>query len=290
MQRAASTRAGLLLACAAFGLSFPLSCSPGTYLGCFNDTERPVSFLAAEASHSLTLDFCALLCAADGFPVLAATSNPSAAYCYCGAAVSSRSVRVADALCALPCPGNASQSCGGPGVSAAWRAACSAPLPPPPVGALGPPLPSPACSTPASAAFAFCNASLGVEARLDDLLARIAVTEYGGQLTARACAPIPRLGMSTFMFGTNAIHGITDYAGCRPTTGRCPSTWPNGVGMGATWNRSAWRAMGAVTGALEENSSTPMLARWRAPLPGTLNPSTLLLAPPPRPLPRAHRN
>ena len=238
----------LLLAALTAGLAFPLSCTAGTYLGCFNDSARPVPFLAEADSRSLTLDLCALQCGADGFPVLAATANPAAAFCYCGPALNPHAARLPDAFCALPCPGNPAQRCGAPGASAAWTAACDGPLPPPPVGALGPPLPAPACSAPASRGWPFCNASLGVEARLDDLMSRIAVSEYGAQLTARASAPIPRLGMSTFMWGTNSVHGITDYAGCRPTTGRCPTTWPNGVSLGATWNRSAWRAMGAVTG------------------------------------------
>ena len=191
----------LLLLQAHTSLAFPLSCTASTYLGCYNDSARPVPFLAEASSRTLTLDSCALQCAADGFEFLAATSNPAAAFCYCGPALSPRAVRLPDALCALPCPGNASQRCGGEGASAAWRAACDAPLPAPPVGALGPPLPSPACSAPESRGWAVCNASLGAEARLDDLMARIAVSEYGGQLTARASAPIPRLGMSTFMWG-----------------------------------------------------------------------------------------
>ena len=232
-----------------FTHSFPLSCHPSSFLGCFNATPAPVSFLVDSSSSTLTLDACALHCAADGFPVAAATSTrASVAFCSCGSALSPASSRLPDAQCALPCPGNRSQSCGGLGAVSVWRSACDGPLPPQPLGALGPPLPSPACSSPASRGWPFCNTSLSVEARIDDLMARIAVSEYGGQLTARASAPIHRLGMGQFMWGTNAVHGVCNYAECRATTGRCPTTWPNGVSLGATWDRAVWRAMGAVTG------------------------------------------
>lgn len=240
----------LLFLCAAFSASsgFPLSCSLHQYLGCYDDTKRPVSILVAEQDPKLSLDTCALMCAADGYIVFAATSHPGFGYCYCGAELSPNASRVADAQCSGACPGNHSQSCGASGFSSAWRSSCSAPLPAPAVGMEGPPQPSPACSSLPSRAWAFCNASLPIEARLDDLVARIAVTEIGAQLTARQSPAIPRLGMPLFMWGTNVIHGITNYAECRAATGKCPTSWPNGVSLGASWNASAWRAMGAATG------------------------------------------
>ena len=239
----------LLFSALATASAFPLSCAPGTYLGCFNDSARPVPILLSPPSGdtALALPTCALFCAADGYPVFAVTARPGAAYCYCGAALNPASARAPEALCAVPCPGAPSERCGGEGVSVVYASACDAPLPPPALGAGGAPQPSPACSSPASAAWPFCDATLPVEARLDDLVARIAVTEVGPQLTARLSPAIPRLGMAPFMWGTNAIHGITDYAGCRPS-GVCPSTWGNGVSLGAGWNASTWRELGATTG------------------------------------------
>lgn len=228
--------------------SFPLSCNPGPYLGCFNDTHRPVSILITQSDPTMTLDRCSLYCAADGYPVFAVTAHPGSGYCYCGPSLSPSATPTADSFCSVPCPGNHSQSCGALGYSSAWRSTCDASLPSPALGMGGPDQPFPACSSPTSASWAFCNASLDTESRLDDLVQRIAVTEIGPLLTARQSPPIPRVGMPMFMWGTNALHGITNYAECRSTTGRCPTSWPTGVALGASWNVTAWRVMGATTG------------------------------------------
>ena len=131
--------------------------------------------------------------------------------------------------------------------------AAPAPAPPPPPGrpnhyysctanlAGGPRLPYP-----------FCNASLDEATRLDDLLARATCTEKAQCITSSG-ATIDRLGVPQ-LGASEDTHGIVDH--CIPaallpsgtnSTG-CPTTFPNGPGLGATFDRALWTAIGATMG------------------------------------------
>ena len=62
---------------------------------------------------------------------------------------------------------------------------------------------------------------------------------------------MPRLGLPEYDWGTNCIHGVQSR--CAPpdaATGavRCPTSYPNPNMLGASFNRSAWRAMGRAIG------------------------------------------
>jgi hypothetical protein len=233
-------------AAVAFGAPFP-TCTVSPTWTCYADAPvRAVQYLVGQNDTHMTLESCGLLCATNGFPILAATghSTPYAAgYCYCGLALSPGVQPAPTANCSVPCPGNASEMCGGLGVSSVHTLSCDGPLPPAPVG---PPLaPGRACSQPETAGWLFCNASAPLEERVQDLVGRIALTEIGAQLTSRESPAIPRLGLPAFYWGTNAIHGI---AGSYCVNQTCPSSWPDGVAMAASWNASAWRQMGATTG------------------------------------------
>lgn len=186
-------------------------------------------------------------CWANGFLQVAATGHGGvtpAALCYCGEAANPAAQRVSPSFCNFTCPGNGAQSCGGDGFTALYASACDSPLPGP--QPIGPPLPAGrSCSQAAAMRWPFCNASLPLEQRLDDLVARVTLAEIGPQLTSRESPAIARLGLRPFYWGTNAIHGIAgDY--CQGSV--CPTTWPDGVAMAASFNASAWRLMGAVTG------------------------------------------
>jgi len=211
---------------------------------------RPLPFLSSAADASLTVESCAARCAADGFALFALTANPSpapkgVAYCYCGAAVAAGSVPAPRANCSQPCPGDSGEACGGLGVSAVWQLTGCAALPPAPVG---PPLPAgAACSQAAARAWPFCDAALDLNARVDDLVGRLSLSEIGSLLQARSSAPIQRLGLPGFYWGSNNIHGISG-SNCRASTGRCPVSWPDGVSMAASFNDTAWRLMGRTAG------------------------------------------
>jgi len=118
---------------------------------------------------------------------------------------------------------------------------------------VGPPLANgTACSQPEVRGLPFCDTTLSFGARATDLVGRIALAEMGPQLTARQAPAIPRLGLPSFYWGTNAIHGITNPVTggvlCLATTGRCVTIWPSGPALGASFNASMWRLMGATTG------------------------------------------
>jgi hypothetical protein len=213
-------------------------CRPSSYAGCYNDSApggRPVTNLLQGSTQWMSLDSCASQCAAYGYaPFLAATGQPGSATCYCGDSVSPGAQRVSDAHCSLPCPSNATQTCGAEGFTSLWHFACAGPVPPLPPN--DPPLaPGRACSQPEAAGWLWCNASAPLEARVADLVGRFTLTEIGPQLTARQAPRVPRLGTNAFYWGTNALHGIENNVQCvKASDGstRCATSWPQ-AGRGA---------------------------------------------------------
>ena len=136
-----------------------------------------------------SLEECARSCASLGYAMIGLTGHytppaPLVAYCYCGHTINAAAVSVPESNCALPCPLNKSEICGGNYFLSVYNATCSA----------EPPLPSgPACSQPQAAAWPFCNVSLPLATRVADLVARIYASEAGPLLTARKSIAIPRL-------------------------------------------------------------------------------------------------
>lgn len=268
------------------------NCTLSPTLGCYSDTgARAAGYLIVQADKTMTVESCALACQVDGFPIVAATANPTDGYCYCDLRLNPAAQKAPASSCNMPCPGNKGETCGGNEFSSVFQLTCDGPLPPAPVG---PPLAfGRACSQPESKLWPFCNTSLGIEDRVADLVARYALTDIGPALTSRESPAIPRLGLPGFYWGTNAIHGNFDgligviglwpgaprlhlfgqvppsrdqpsapptlpttsalcsagIAGsdCRPS-GACPTSWPDGIAMAASWNETAWRLMGAITG------------------------------------------
>lgn len=243
----------------------PPTCVVNRSFTCFADSPaRPVTYLAVSASRTLDVDLCVSACVVNGFTVIAITSNPSSAFCYCGATVAPNAQVVPNSRCSLACPGDARDNCGGVNVSAVYDVSCAGPLPPSPVG---PPsiAPGRACSQSEVRGLPFCDTNLPRDARVADLVDRLTLPEIASQLQARSSAAIPRFGIGPFYWGSNQIHGIAG-AHCQET-GRCPVSWPDGVAMTASFNETAWRLLGAVAGIelrafyniVEANSSNPGL-------------------------------
>ena len=91
----------------------------------------------------------------------------------------------------------------------------------------------------------FCNASLPEEARLEDLVARATCQEKAAVMTSSGAA-IPRLGVPR-MGSAEDTHGVCDRCLAperRVNSTGCPTTFPSGPGLGATFDRETWRAMG----------------------------------------------
>ena len=93
--------------------------------------------------------------------------------------------------------------------------------------------------------YPFCDATLSHEQRLADLVSRVAVDEMASQLTARQSAPIARLGLPSYYWGTNAIHGMQNVE-C--VNSRCPTSFPAPCALAAAFNTSLVRDMGNVIG------------------------------------------
>ena len=225
-----------------FTNSFPI-CTLSINTTCYADSPVRAVTNLLNISSLMTLESCLLLNMINGFPVMAITGHPGMAYCYGGLEIDPNAQPVPLTNCNNPCPGNSTETCGGVNVSNVYTLQCDSPLPPAPVGpALAPGRP---CSQPESKQFGFCNTSLPLEERVQDLVNRISLPEMGGILMARSSIAIPRLGIPAFYWGTNAIHGI---AGSYCVNQTCPSSFPDGVAMAASFNRTAWFVMGRTTG------------------------------------------
>ena len=94
--------------------------------------------------------------------------------------------------------------------------------------------------------FPFCNASLNLETRLSDLMGRLTPAEKGSNLHDG----VPRLGVPPFS-ASEDTHGVG--CGCAPPTPStngtgCPTTFPNGPGLGASFDRALWTRIGRTIG------------------------------------------
>lgn len=94
----------------------------------------------------------------------------------------------------------------------------------------------------------FCNRALSLEARANDLVSRLTLTEKIGLLSNRAQA-VPRLGLRAYEWWSEALHGVafspgTHFAG--PI--KCVTSFPQLIRLGVSFNKSLWNAVGQVSG------------------------------------------
>jgi beta-glucosidase-like glycosyl hydrolase len=102
----------------------------------------------------------------------------------------------------------------------------------------------------------FCDESLSLDARVRDIVSRIADANVAPQLTARhggggspgPASNISAIGLPEWDWGLNAIHGVQSSCVRDKTSGEtvCPTSFMNPVNFGATWNRSLFFGLGAV--------------------------------------------
>jgi len=123
------------------------------------------------------------------------------------------------------------------------------PLPPPPAP-MGVPSGPDACSPGTNGtSFKFCDHTLSMDERLDDLIERVELDEIALELTARQSEPIERIGVPSYYWGTNAIHGMQNVQ-CLPAEhgGKCPTSFAAPVTLAASFNMSFVKDMGNVIG------------------------------------------
>lgn len=103
-----------------------------------------------------------------------------------------------------------------------------------------------ACVAPHDA-YPFCNTSLSVDKRVDDIISRLTLDEKPTLLIARESPKgnVSRLGIPEYDWGANCIHGVQSRCSA---DGRCPTSYPNPNALGATFNHTVWKQMGAVMG------------------------------------------
>ena len=98
-------------------------------------------------------------------------------------------------------------------------------------------------------AFKFCDHTLSMDARLDDLIQRVEVDEIALELTARQSEPLDRIGVPSYYWGTNAIHGMQNVE-CLPAAhgSKCPTSFAAPITLAASFNMSLVHDMGNVIG------------------------------------------
>jgi hypothetical protein len=224
----------------------------GAYAGCYKDCipapgvppVRAVDVLVAGPTTNMSVAGCAAQCYSAGYTLSGVTSGglaharggePTTAMysCFCGCSANAAAPALPNATCAAPCAGAPSGDgpCGGSGAMALYAVECT-PWPglPPPTSKCGgggngshPLPPGPACSQPQSKKWKFCDTTVPLDDRVNDLVDRIMMVEAGPLLTARESPAIPRLGIPAFYWGTNAVHGV-DWGNA--------TTFPEGLNMG----------------------------------------------------------
>jgi hypothetical protein len=100
-----------------------------------------------------------------------------------------------------------------------------------------------------AASFPYCDPARSIDERLLDLVGRISDDEAGTQLTARESPALPALGLPSYYWGTNAIHGLQN-VGCLSDSlgGKCPTSFPAPCALSAAFEPSLVYAMGRVLG------------------------------------------
>ena len=90
-----------------------------------------------------------------------------------------------------------------------------------------------ACSNPELSVFPFCNISLPIDTRVDDLIARLTDDEKPPLLTARESplGDVSRLGLPEYDWGLNCIHGVQSRCGTK-----CPTSFPTPPLLTASFN------------------------------------------------------
>lgn len=99
----------------------------------------------------------------------------------------------------------------------------------------------------------YCNTSLSLDERVNDLIERIWVNNASSippQLTARNMgrSAIPALGVPEYDWGLNAIHGVQSSCVSDDAGVHCPTSFMNPVNFGMAWDKSLMRELGYTIG------------------------------------------
>lgn len=101
-----------------------------------------------------------------------------------------------------------------------------------------------ACTAPFDK-FTFCNTSLSIDERVADLISTLSLEQKASQLGSNA-DPVLEIGLPAYQWWSEALHGAK--ADCDPASGRCPTSFPAPITVGASFNRDLWLQMGEAIG------------------------------------------
>ncbi|MQL80131.1 hypothetical protein Taro_012576 [Colocasia esculenta] len=105
-----------------------------------------------------------------------------------------------------------------------------------------------ASKNPGMSSFAFCNTSIGIEARVLDLVGRLTLDEKVGFLTSKLIA-VPRLGIPTYEWWSEALHGVSYVGpGTHFSANLVPgaTSFPQVIHTAASFNITLFNAIGKV--------------------------------------------
>lgn len=123
------------------------------------------------------------------------------------------------------------------------------------------------CGSQPYSGYGYCNYSWSVEKRIDDLVGFINVGEKAQLLSAdgRTNGGIGRLAVPAYTYG-ECLHGVKSSCGTAiPGSTGCPTSFPNPLGLAATFNRTLWAYVGDVTSTEARalaNQNIAGLAMW----------------------------
>lgn len=215
--------------------------------GCFRDGAKSrvlngANFTSDSMTQADCFEFCSEL--APGAPYQYAGVE-DAKQCFCGNAIAANSSKGPDwcdspgpcaPVCKNPdpktpfdrpccCPGNSSESCGGIGALFAFD------------------IKDFSCKV-ERLSDAYCDSSIPISARLDDLIGKMTTTEKISCLTTKNCA-ISRLGIQAHF--AEALHGLR-YDCATDIQGRddplCATSFPHAQLLAASFNQSLWQTIG----------------------------------------------
>ncbi|WCJ22301.1 beta-xylosidase 2 [Euphorbia peplus] len=113
---------------------------------------------------------------------------------------------------------------------------------------------------------AFCNVKLAVQDRVRDLIGRLTLGEKVGLLVNNAAA-VPRLGVKTYEWWSEALHGVSNVGPGTKFGGAFPgaTSFPQVITTAASFNATLWEAIGRVVsdeGRAMYNGGTAGLTYW----------------------------
>jgi hypothetical protein len=93
------------------------------------------------------------------------------------------------------------------------------------------------CQSPQLNTYAYCNYTLPINERLDDLIKRMTLVDQIAQMVSTT-PPINSLGIPAYQWSTECLHGVLSSCGVN-----CPTSFPAPSALGSTFNMTLIRLM-----------------------------------------------